>query len=305
VGGTISDTATLSGGFEPTGAIDFSLFGPNDPTCDPSGEIDMAPVAVNGNGAYPSPGYTPTAPGTYQWTVTYAGDRNNGEVNDTCATPGESVVVVPAAPALAGQASAGVPVGGAISDSATLSGGFDPTGTITFGLFGPNDPTCDAAGQIPLAPVAVSGDGAYPSASFTPTAAGTYQWVASYRGDPDNKAVAGVCGAANQSVVVTSAPVTVTVAPATLPGGTVGAAYSQAITASGGMAPYAFAVTSGALPTGLALSPAGALSGTPTASGPFTFVITATDANGATGTLSYAVTIAAAGGSSERHGGRH
>ena len=36
----------------------------------------------------------------------------------------------------------GVVVGTNISDSATLSGGFSPTGTITFRAYGPNDPTC-------------------------------------------------------------------------------------------------------------------------------------------------------------------
>src|SRR5262249_60242172 len=49
-------------------------------------------------------------------------------------------------------------------------------------------------------------------------------------------------------------------APASLPGGTIGTAYSQTITASGGTAPYTFAVTSGTLPAGLTLSTSGAIS---------------------------------------------
>ncbi|TDX01980.1 MBG domain-containing protein [Dinghuibacter silviterrae] len=60
----------------------------------------------------------------------------------------------------------------------------------------------------------------------------------------------------------------------------VGASYTtENFTASGGTAPYTFAVTSGALPGGMSLSSAGALSGTPTAAGTFTFSVTATDAN--------------------------
>ena len=82
-----------------------------------------------------------------------------------------------------------------------------------------------------------------------------------------------------------------TVAPATLPNGTQGTAYSQTITASGGTAPYSFAVTSGTLPTGLSLSSGGVLSGTPSASGPFTFTVQATDPSFNTGSHTYNVTI--------------
>lgn len=69
----------------------------------------------------------------------------------------------------------------------------------------------------------------------------------------------------------------VTVNPATVPNGTVAAAYSQTITASGGTAPYSFAVTAGTLPANLTLAPGGVLSGTPTAGGTFNFTVTATD----------------------------
>ena len=59
---------------------------------------------------------------------------------------------------------------------------------------------------------------------------------------------------------------TITVTPATLSAGTAGTAYSQLMTASGGTAPYAFALTSGTLPTGISLATSGFLSGTPTTS---------------------------------------
>src|SRR3546814_8299022 len=57
---------------------------------------------------------------------------------------------------------------------------------------------------------------------------------------------------------------TIVLAPATLPGGAAGDAYSQALTASGGVDPYTFAVTAGRLPAGLGLARDGTLSGTPT-----------------------------------------
>lgn len=80
---------------------------------------------------------------------------------------------------------------------------------------------------------------------------------------------------------------TITLSPATLPNGTTGSAYAQTITASGGTAAYSFAVTAGTIPTGMTLSAAGSLSGTPTQSGTFTPTIKATDANGCSGTRAY------------------
>jgi Ice-binding-like/Putative Ig domain len=87
----------------------------------------------------------------------------------------------------------------------------------------------------------------------------------------------------------------ITVNPATLPNGTLGIAYSQTVSGSGGLAPYTFSVTAGALPNGLLLNGAtGAITGTPTTVGNFNFTITATDANGCPGTRTYTIVIAAA-----------
>ena len=84
----------------------------------------------------------------------------------------------------------------------------------------------------------------------------------------------------------------ITVNPATLPNGTLGVAYNQTITATGGTPPYTFAITSGALPAGLTLNPAtGALTGTPTSIGASNFVVTATDANACPGGRTYSITI--------------
>jgi hypothetical protein len=65
--------------------------------------------------------------------------------------------------------------------------------------------------------------------------------------------------------------------------------------ATGGSPPFTWAVTSGALPNGLALGADGTLSGTPAAAGPFTFTVTATDSAPipGTGSRSFSVTITA------------
>ena len=64
------------------------------------------------------------------------------------------------------------------------------------------------------------------------------------------------------------------------PAGTFNTAYAgQSVVASGGSGTYTYAVFSGSLPTGLSLSAAGAISGTPSQTGTFTFVVRATDSS--------------------------
>src|SRR6202042_2033049 len=90
--------------------------------------------------------------------------------------------------------------------------------------------------------------------------------------------------------------ISLALSPSTLPAAAVGTAYSSTITASGGTSPYTFAKTSGTLPTGLTLSTAGVLSGTPSAGGTFNFTITATDSatpTHNTGSQVYSVTVSA------------
>jgi hypothetical protein len=80
-----------------------------------------------------------------------------------------------------------------------------------------------------------------------------------------------------QAFALTVAVPTLLLTPATLPAATAGTAYSQTFVASGGIAPYAFTLGSGALPPGLGLAANGTLSGSPTTAGSFDFGITATD----------------------------
>ena len=83
----------------------------------------------------------------------------------------------------------------------------------------------------------------------------------------------------------------ITVAPFALPAGLLGTPYSVTITQTGGTGAASFAVSSGNVPSGLTLSSNGALSGTPTAAGPSFFAVTATDANGCTGSSSYQLVV--------------
>jgi hypothetical protein len=81
-----------------------------------------------------------------------------------------------------------------------------------------------------------------------------------------------------------------------LPGATVGTAYSQPVTASGGEAPYGWSVASGSLPPGLTLSdgtPSATISGTPTTAGTHPFTLEVTDGT-QTATQELSITVAAA-----------
>lgn len=84
---------------------------------------------------------------------------------------------------------------------------------------------------------------------------------------------------------------TLTVTPGTLPGGTAGVAYNQTLGQTGALGAPSFALTAGGLPSGLTLSLAGVISGTPTATGTFNFTVTVSDASGCSGSQPYSITI--------------
>ena len=79
-----------------------------------------------------------------------------------------------------------------------------------------------------------------------------------------------------------------------LPGGTVGALYSQAFTVLVGTPPYTWSVAGGATPPGLSLSSSGVLSGTPSTYGTFTFTVGVSDASSANATKSFVLVISPA-----------
>ncbi len=89
VGGSVSDSATLSGGASPTGMITFSLYGPGDTSCTTTVATKSATVA--GDGTYNSGNVIVSGPGTYNWVAKYGGDAHNNTATSACGA--ESVVV--------------------------------------------------------------------------------------------------------------------------------------------------------------------------------------------------------------------
>ncbi|MBU6374425.1 MAG: putative Ig domain-containing protein [Bdellovibrionales bacterium] len=89
-----------------------------------------------------------------------------------------------------------------------------------------------------------------------------------------------------------AAPSPPTFVNTTLSGGQVTVPYSQAVLISGGVAPYSFSVSGGALASGISLnSSTGALSGTPTAAGTFSFTVRVQDAASSVATQNYSLVV--------------
>ncbi len=102
---------------------------------------------------------------------------------------------------------------------------------------------------------------------------------------------AGATVSVAYSLTIT-APAPPAVTTAALPNGTVNVPYSQQLSASGGATPYQWAVTQGALPAGLTLSPGGLLAGTPTTTQTASFTVTVT--GGGTASKPFSITVQAA-----------
>jgi RHS repeat-associated protein len=294
LGGSIRDTATLTGGSSPAGSITFNIYRSSDSLC--ATPVNTSPlVATLSGGTAQSPAFTPTSAGTYQFVASYAGDANNAAVAGMCGDVTEQVVVTKGQPSIATHASASVGLGGSITDTATLTGGSSPTGTVTFNVYRSTDTTC--ATPVNTSPLTASvSAGSAQSPAFTPAAAGTYTFIASFGGDANNNTVAGHCGDANESVVVGKAQPTIsTHASASV---AAGGSISDTATLAGGTAPtgtvtfnvYRSTDTTCATPvntspltasvsSAVAQSPAF----TPTAAGTYTFVASyGGDANNST-----------------------
>ena len=106
----------------------------------------------------------------------------------------------------------------------------------------------------------------------------------------NNLAPVGVAHPANTGIAFP--PATLTILSLTLPDGVVGTPFSTQVNIFGGVGAHTAATSSGSLPGALALDPAtGIISGTPTASGSFSFTVQVTDSSTTPATTSQALTI--------------
>ena len=213
--------------------------------------------------------YTPTTgyngADSFTYTATNAGGTSSpATVSVTVAAP--TVVVSPSGATLSATG------GSAFSQTFSASGGATPytysqTGTLPTGL-------SFNAGTATL--------------SGTPTQSGSFAITVSAT---DSSTGTAATGSNNYTLNVTAPTITVSIGAATLQRGV---AASLQATASGGNGTYTYAVTSGALPAGLNLTAAtGAITGTPSAAGAYSFTLTATDGNNFTGAQGFAGSVGA------------
>jgi hypothetical protein len=229
VGTAIHDEVTLSEGFSPTGEVTFSVFAPSDATCTTPLDTDTVPVE---EGIATSPDFLAQQAGEFRWTASYLGDANNKAVSLSCGAANQSSLVAKATPSLSGSATSTVVVGGTITDSATLSGGFSPGGEIVFRAYGPGDGTCANAPAYEEA-VTIDDNGTYSPAGFAP-GPGLYRWTVEYAGDEDNETAGLSCGASEQTSTVTKASPGLT---GNASNGVVGTAIHDEVTVTGGFSP--------------------------------------------------------------------
>ncbi|HEY2667551.1 MAG TPA: choice-of-anchor L domain-containing protein, partial [Actinomycetota bacterium] len=161
--------------------------------------IPAAPVTFTVTGANPTTGAVTTDVGGNA-TFTYTGTALGSDSITACYEPSGPPCValdsatttwVKANPSISTTPVTPVPAGGNISDTATLAGGWNPGGDVTFQLFGPGDPTCTTPIATETGPVS---GGSASSGNLAAGGAGTYHWVATYGGDANNNPVTSPCG---------------------------------------------------------------------------------------------------------------
>ena len=206
---------------------------------------------------------TPTALGTYPFQV-FVDDSTSASASQTY-----SITVV--APALVITTATPLPAG--------LNG--SPYST-TFAAVGGKPPYLWSAKGLPTGLVLANTTGLL---TGIPTQDGVFTVAVTVT---DSSLIAVFSTTQNFSLTINAIKLTIT--NTSLPNGAVGAAYNALVTTSGGDAPITLTATG--LPPGITLSAAGSLTGTPTAAGSYTVILSATDVNGLSIRTSYTIIIA-------------
>jgi hypothetical protein len=156
------------------------FYGQPDPPFTPqtSGLVggDQLPPSVTCSATNPH-----TNVGTYDITCT--GPAASGNYTFSYVGPA-TLTVQKATPTVGTTPSGTTKLGGFASDTATMSNTLVASGTVTFQLYGPNDPTCTTPLNTLTQPVVTNV--AHSGNVQVVSGPGTYRWVATYNGDSNN-----------------------------------------------------------------------------------------------------------------------
>ncbi|MCX6855869.1 MAG: putative Ig domain-containing protein, partial [Verrucomicrobia bacterium] len=220
------------------------------------------PAGLNLSAAGVISGTTTAAPGNYSFTAravdaqVCAGLRAY-TLTVTCPTVTVSPLTLPSGTATIGYSQALSAGGGTAAYTYSIQSGALPTGI-----------TLSSAGLI----------------SGTTSQIGGFNFVALATD-------ANGCTGQRAYTLSISCP-TISISPASLPDATTSVAYSQTLTATGGVGAATWTLVSGSLPTGITLSSAGLVSGTPSgAPGAYSFTVRAADTNNCEATRSYVINL--------------
>jgi uncharacterized protein (TIGR03437 family) len=276
-GATAVSTLVL-GSVQPTIGFGFTTI----PSFNVGQAVNFAATGTGGSGPYTfiavaglPPGLTLSSAGVLSGTPTQDGTFNVLlRATDAAGAVVESTFPVTVAPAgfrFTIQALPNAAVNQAYSQTLTTTGA---TGNVTFSL---------QSGSLP-AGLTLTPTGLL---SGTPSVIGTSTFTV--------RAVDSANMTITRELTLTVANPTVSFTTNTLPSGTVNQSYNQPLAVSGGAGPYSFTLNSGTLPAGLTLSPAGVISGTPTATGTSTFGVRVTDSQNQAATAEFLIGIGAVG----------
>jgi hypothetical protein len=209
VGASVVDSATLTGTTpDAGGTISYAVYSDN--TCTTLVE-DITPASntvVNGVAPDSDPYATDTV-GTFYFQASYSGQGANLPATSACTE--EVLTVQKASPTIATQVKddadgsdindgASVAIGTTVYDTATLTGGFSPGGTVEYFYQKQTNGTPDCTDGISLGMKNVTA-GSVPDSDTVPlNAAGTYEFWAVYSGDANNNGDISSCDA--ETVVV-------------------------------------------------------------------------------------------------------
>ena len=194
---------------------------------------------------------TPTASGTYNFSALVRDGGSPAQMQ----TASTSIVVTSSTLVITSSNLSSATTGKAYTGTLSANGGTPGyswsvvNGSLPAGL------TLSPAGQI----------------TGTPTTGGNFNFTASVR---DNSSPAQTQTAAT-SIAVSATTLAIT--NSNLSSATTGKAYAGTLSASGGTPGYSWSIVNGNLPAGLTLSPAGQITGTPTAGGNFNFTAAVRD----------------------------